>query len=124
MHASSAGQTDGGGDPETGGGGQTEDGILVLLEDDGACTNETDTGYDLGGHTRHIPAMLRGIHRPVEAIGRYNHKQGRTQRHKEVGAETGLLGAVFTFKTDGTAQQRRHKYSQDKFPSHFHDFNE
>ena len=124
IHTASAGQTDGGGDPETGGGGQTADGILVLLEDNGACTDETDTGYHLGGHTRHVPAVLRGAEGSFEAVGRDNHKQGRTEGHEEVGAETGLLGAVFTFKTDGTAQQCRHEYSQDKFPSHFHDFNE
>ena len=115
IHATSAGQADGGSDPEAGSGGKTTDGILVLLENDGACTDETDTGYDLGCNTRHIPAVLRGVHRPVEAIGGHNHKQGRTQCHEEVGAETGFLGTVLTFQTNGTAQQRCHKNTQDKF---------
>ena len=103
IHATSAGQTDGGGDPETGSGGKTTDCILVLLENDGACTDETDTGYDLGCHTGDIPAVLGCFEGACEAVGRDNHKQGRTEGHEEVGAETGLLGTIFTFQTNGTA---------------------
>ena len=51
VESASTGQTDGGGDPETGGGGESADGILVLLEDNGACTDETDAGDDLCRHS-------------------------------------------------------------------------
>ena len=51
VHATSAGQTDGGSDPETGSGGETTDHIFALMEDDGACTDETDTGDHLGSYT-------------------------------------------------------------------------
>ena len=58
VHATSAGQTDGGGHPETGGGGETTDHVLTLMEDDGACTDETNARYNLCGNARDIPAVF------------------------------------------------------------------
>ena len=77
VQTSSAGQTDGGCDPEASGSGQTAHHILALVEDDGSCTDETDTGHYLSSYTRHIPAVFRRSDGPFEAIGRDNHKQGR-----------------------------------------------
>ena len=103
VHASSAGQADGGGDPETGGGSETADHVLALMEDDGACTDETDTRDDLGGHAGDVPSVFGGGHGTFETVGRDNHKQGRTEGHEEVGAQSGFLRTVFTFPTNGTA---------------------
>ena len=77
VESTSAGQTDGRCHPETGGCGQSANHILALMEDDGACADETDARYHLSGHARHVPAVFGGMHGSFEAVGRDDHKQGR-----------------------------------------------
>ena len=112
IHADTTGQTDGGYDPQTCGSGETADHVLLLTEDDGTSTNETDAAYDLGSDTGDIPARRHVIHLEfIETVGRDYHEQCRAKGNEEMGAETSLLGSVFTFKTDETAKQSSNENS-------------
>ena len=51
VHSSSACQTDGRCDPKAGGSGQAAYHILTFMEDNGTCTDETNTRLFLSGHT-------------------------------------------------------------------------
>ena len=58
IQTTSASQTDGRCHPETGGGGETANHVLALMEDDGAGADETDARYDLGRYAGDIPAVF------------------------------------------------------------------
>ena len=115
VHSSSACQSDGCRNPQTGCRSQSAHGILILLEDNSACTDETDTRDHLGSNTRHVPAVLCSRQRTFEAVGRDDHKECRAKCHEEMGTEPCLLGTIFTFETDGTTQQGCHKDAYYEF---------
>ena len=95
--AGATGQTDGSGHPQAGCGGQTAH--HVLLEDDGAGTEEADAGNDLGGHSRRVFQV------DAEAVLRHDGEEGTAQCHEEMGSETGILGAELTLYAYGTTEE-------------------
>ena len=115
-HAGTCRHADGCCHPQSGGCGQSADG--VLLEDNAAGTYKTDARHHLGSNARHVVAggLVNG--NVAEAVGRQNHKQAATQSHQEMGTETGFLSPVFTLETDGTAKQSGDKNAEYKFSCH------
>ena len=79
IHAVAASQSDGGGDPEAGGGSQTAH--HLFLENDGARADEADARDHLRGDTRRVEAHVLAPQHEVEAVNRENHEQTGTQRH-------------------------------------------
>ena len=49
----------------------------------------------------------------AEAVSRENHKQSAAQSDEEMGAETGFLGTVLAFETNGSAKQSGNENTED-----------
>ena len=118
VHPHPSRHANGRGDPQASSRGEALDDIL--LEDDSACANEADAADHLCRHTGRVALDDDTRHGliAVEAMHRQHHEQGRPQTYEEMGAEAGLLRAVFTLQADGTTQDGADEYGKYVIPSH------
>ena len=87
---------------------------MILLKDNHAGADETDTGNHLRRHARGIePARKRKL--------RDNHEQRGAERHDKVRADTGLLGAELALEADETAHQACQQQAEYQIPVNSHD---
>ena len=98
IHAAADRQAHGRGDPKAGGRRQAADAVL-LLEDD-AAAQESDTRND----TRRDPCGIEACRTGKAVLGN-DHEQGGADGHQHMRADAGTLGTVLPFETDGGADQ-------------------
>jgi hypothetical protein len=110
--AGADGHADGAGGPEARRGGQAPH--VPALPDDGPSPEKTDARDDLGGDPGRVELEAASSERRprerLEAVGRDEREQGRTQAEQDVCPEPGRLVTYLPLETDGSAQQRcQHK---------------